>query len=86
MDKLFSRRFERPIILTRHAMLRMSERKINADTLVDIIDNGQTRFRDPTHLWAFKDFPARHDNLLCVVLVLEEAVVVKTVMHHFELS
>ncbi len=26
------------------------------------------------------------DNLLCAVLVLEDCVVVKTVMHHFDLS
>jgi hypothetical protein len=29
------------------------------------------------------DDTERHDNLLCAVLVLEDRVVVKTVMHHF---
>jgi hypothetical protein len=84
--ELFSQRFARRIIVTRHARLRMAERNIDDHMLVDIIDHGQTRFRDPTHLWAFKHFPARNDNLLCTVLVLEDSVVVKTVMHHFELS
>jgi hypothetical protein len=29
--------------------------------------------------------PQRSDNLLCAVLVMEDAVIVKTVMHHWEL-
>jgi hypothetical protein len=83
VPELFSQRFERRIIVTRHARLRMAERNIDDQILVDIIDHGETRFRDPTHLWAFKHFPERADNLLCAVLVLEDCVVVKTVMHHF---
>lgn len=80
---MFSARFQRRIVVTRHARERMSQREISDDVLVDVIDNGETRYRDATHLWAFKEFPERHDNLLCAVLVLEDAVVVKTVMHHF---
>jgi hypothetical protein len=60
----------------------MSQRGISDGVLVDVIDNGETRYRDATSL-GFKEFPERHDNLLCTVLVLEDAVVVKTVMHHF---
>ena len=63
----------------------MSERNIADAMLLEVIDRGETRYRDSTHLWAFKDFPERNDNLLCAVLVLEDAVVVKTVMHHFSL-
>lgn len=80
---MFSARFQRRIVVTRHARERMSQRGISDDVLVDVIDNGETRYRDATHLWAFKEFPERHDNLLCAVVVLEDAVVVKTVMHHF---
>ncbi len=63
--------------------MRMREREINDEMLLEVIESGDTRYKDDTHLWAFKDFPARHDNLLCAVLVLEDCVVVKTVMHHF---
>lgn len=86
MPEPFSQRYNKRIAITRHARQRMGERNIDDDMLVDIIDNGQTRFRDPTHFWAFKHFPERNDNLLCAVLVLEDCVVVKTVMHHFVLS
>lgn len=62
----------------------MVERDISAAMLIEVIDSGGTRYKDATHLWAFKEFTQRHDNLICAVLVLEDCVVVKTVMHHFE--
>jgi hypothetical protein len=85
MDAMFSIRFQRSVIITRHARIRMSERDIPDAMLLEVIDCGETRYRDDTHLWAFKDFPERNDNLLCAVVVLEDAVVVKTVMHHFSI-
>ena len=85
MNAMFSVRFNRPVVITRHALERMVAREISETMLLDVIDNGETRYRDSTHLWAFKEFPERHDNLLCAVVVLEDAVVVKTVMHHFSL-
>lgn len=62
----------------------MAERNVSEVELIAVIDTGETRYKDRTRLWAFKHFPERHDNLLCAVLVLEEAVVVKTVMHRFD--
>jgi len=63
----------------------MRERAIADEMRAEVIASGETRYRDATHLWAFKEFPERHDNLLCAVLVLEDAVIVKTVMRHFAL-
>ncbi len=83
MDSMFSVRFARPILIARHERERMIERTISDEMLLEVIDSGETRYRDATHLWAFKEFPARHDNLLCAVVVLEDVVIVKTVMHHF---
>jgi len=80
---MFSVRFQLPIILSNHAKIRIIERNISAAMLLEVIDSGGARYKDATHLWAFKEFPERHDNLLCAVLVLEDCVVVKTVMHHF---
>ncbi len=85
MNAMFSIRFNRPVVITRHALERIVARDISETMLLDVIDNGETRYRDSTHLWAFKEFPERHDNLLCAVVVLEDAVVIKTVMHHFSL-
>ncbi|MDD2989210.1 MAG: DUF4258 domain-containing protein [Zoogloea sp.] len=83
---MHSHRFDRPIILTRHARLRMDERNISEAELLSVIDTGETRYKDAVHLWAFKHIAERADNLVCAVLVLEDAVVVKTVMHHFSLE
>jgi hypothetical protein len=46
--------------------------------------NGDTHVQ-PALLSPDYSHPSRPDNLLCAVLVLEENVMVKTVMHHFEL-
>ena len=56
------------------------------DQLLVVVDTGDTRFKDDTHLWAYKNLPDRTDNLVCAVLVLEDVVVVKTVMHEFVLE
>lgn len=83
---MFSVRFQRLVVLTQHAKVRMGQRSISMDELLVVIDTGDTRFKDDTHLWTFKNLPGRTDNLVCAVLVLEDAVVVKTVMHEFVLE
>ena len=83
---MFSARFSRPVVITLHAEKRMLERGISRETLIDIIDTGTTKYRDETHLWVYKNYQNRSDNLICAVLVLEHSVVVKTVMHHFTVS
>jgi hypothetical protein len=80
-----SKRFERPVIVTRHAAQRMTERGISDALLLRLIDEGQTRYTDEVRLWAWLDVPERSDNLLCTALVLEHAVIVKTVMTNWEL-
>ena len=80
---MFSNRFQRLVVISSHAKIRMTERDISEAMLLEVIDSGDTRYKDAIHLWAFKEFPERHDNLLCAVLILEDRVVVKTVMHHF---
>ena len=83
---MFSTRFARPVVLTHHARQRMDERGVSQAELLQVIDVGQTRYKDDTHLWAYAQLPGRRDNLICAVLVLETAVVVKTVMHAFSLE
>ena len=63
----------------------MAERVVSEAVLLSVIDEGQTRYSDESRLWAWCFLPERQDNLICGVLVLEESVVVKTVMHHWEL-
>ena len=49
-------------------------------------DTGDTRYKDESHLWVSKHLAGRTDNLICAMLVLEDTVVVKTVMHAFTLE
>ena len=80
-----SLRFGCPVIVTRHAAQRMAERSVSDALLLRVIDEGAIRYKDATHLWAWLDVPGRNDNLMCAVLVLDDALIVKTVMHHWEL-
>ena len=57
ISSMFSIRFQRSIVITGHARLRMVERNVSDAMLLEVIDLGETRYRDETHLWAFKDFP-----------------------------
>lgn len=81
---MFSARFNRLVVVTRHAVQRMAERQIDEALLLRVLDEGETRYSDAARLWAWLAVPGRDDNLLCAVLVLEDVVVVKTVMHHWE--
>ena len=82
-----SQRFQRHIYVTRHARQRMEERNIDDARLLDLIDFGETRYKDAARLWIYKSFADRDDNLLCVAaLLLDDTLVVKTVKHRFQLS
>ena len=64
----------------------MSERNISESLILDLIETGEIRKKDEVRLWIFKSYNDRNDNLLCVAVVVEACLVVKTVMHHFELE
>jgi hypothetical protein len=82
-----SQRFRRSILVTIHARRRMAERGIDDARLRDLIDTGKTRYKDAVRLWIYKEYVDRDDNLLCVAAsLLGDTLVVKTVMHRFQLS
>ena len=64
----------------------MAQRAIDEILLLDLIDSGDARYNDAARLWIYKSYAGRDDNLLCVAVILQEdALIVKTVMHHFQL-
>jgi len=81
---MFSTRFQRSIHITRHARIRMIERNMDDAVVLDVIETGRAKYKDASHLWLFKSVVGRHDNLLCAAVVLDDVLVVKTVMHHFD--
>ncbi|WP_198321060.1 DUF4258 domain-containing protein [Azohydromonas aeria] len=48
---MFSVRFNRPVIITRHAQQRMQEREISLELLLQVIDTGHVRYSDEVRLW-----------------------------------
>ncbi|MGE1070922.1 DUF4258 domain-containing protein, partial [Pantoea agglomerans] len=80
-----SARFQLNVVITTHAARRMAERDVDEALLLRMLDEGGLRYQDATHLWAWLDVPERADNLLCAAVVLDDALIVKTVMHHWEL-
>jgi hypothetical protein len=65
----------------------MDERGIDDVRLRDLIETGETRYKDAVRLWIYKKYADRDDNLLCVAAtLLGDALVIKTVMHRFQPS
>jgi len=83
---MFSARFQLPVHITRHARMRMLARNMNDALVLDVIETGTVKYKDASHLWVFKSILGRDDNMLCAAVVLEGVLVVKTVMHHFDLE
>ncbi len=81
---LQSKRFDGlEIVLTTHAQQRAFERGISLELIQDIVDSGTQQEAGPGHFWFYKHVPARDDNLLCVAAVMDNVLVIKTVMHHW---
>jgi hypothetical protein len=83
---LWSQRFNKAIRLTYHAKARMQERQISEALLLDLIEHGDTKFKDEKHVWFFKNYAERADNLVCAATVIDEAIIVKTVMINWHLE
>ncbi|HPQ97045.1 MAG: DUF4258 domain-containing protein [Thiothrix sp.] len=81
-----SERFGKPVILTRHAVERMKSRHISPDELQVLVEYGQIKYKDEEHLWIYRAFPEREDNLLCAAAIERNNLIIKTIMTHWELS
>ncbi|MGM0692285.1 MAG: DUF4258 domain-containing protein [Pseudomonadota bacterium] len=77
-------RFELDVQITRHARERMAERRIDESELLALLENGVTRYKDEVRLWIAKEYPGRKDNLVCAAVILDDKLVIKTVMHHLQ--
>ncbi len=73
-----------------HNFLRSKEifpgRQISQELLYDLIETGIATYKDERRLWLSKAYSDRDDNLICAAVVLEDELVVKTVMHRWELK
>ncbi|WML90677.1 DUF4258 domain-containing protein [Thiothrix lacustris] len=83
---MISKRFNKPVILTHHATEQMAERQIDEKTLTDLIESGDVKYKDEQHLWIYKAYPNREDNMLCAAAIERNNLIIKTVMINWELS
>lgn len=81
---MYCQRFNLAIKVTRHARERMVQRGISEAQLIDLLETGELRYKDDRRLWVAKTFASRSDNLVCAAVILEDKLIVKTVMHHFQ--
>ncbi len=79
-----STRFNLPVVLTEHAKARMLERDIGEALVLELIESGTEKDAGNGHYWFYKRFGNRSDNLLCAAAVVDNVIVVKTIMHHWE--
>lgn len=84
MAVMFCKRFGLEVYFTRHARERMVQRRISENEMIDILETGEIRYKDSVRLWIAKHMPERKDNLICAAIALEDRLIVKTVMHHFQ--
>lgn len=61
----------------------MAERRIAEALLLELLEKGEPRYKDSERLWIAMNVTGRQDNLICAAVVLEDRLVVKTIMHHF---
>lgn len=83
---MFSERFQKNIQITDHARQSMAKRGIDEGLVLEIIETGETNYKDDLHLWIYKHIPMRDDNLLCVAAVDAQAIIVKTVMTNWKIK
>lgn len=83
---MISKRFSKPVVLTYHAAKQMAERQIDEETLADLIESGDVKYKDEQHLWIYKSYPVRQDNMICAAAIERNNLIIKTVMINWELS
>jgi hypothetical protein len=83
---MISPRFNKSVVLTHHALEQMAQRQIDEMTLYDLIESGEIKYKDGQHLWIYKTYPDRRDNMLCAAALERNNLIIKTVMIHWELN
>lgn len=84
MNSWHSERFGKPVHLTHHAIDRIARRGLTEVEVRDLIETGDVKHKGDEHLWIFKSFADREDNLICAAVISRQALIVKTIMTHWE--
>ena len=86
MNTWESLRFGKRVQLTHHAVDRITRRGLTQALIQELIETGAVKQKDEEHWWIFKAFAGRGDNLVCAAVLSRQALIVKTIMTHWEES
>jgi len=79
-----SQRFGKQVHLTHHALRRMEQRGLSREVVMDLIETGTVRQKDAEHWWICRAVEGRPDNHVCAAVLSRQALIVKTLMTHWE--
>lgn len=82
----FSARFTRNVWLTRHARSALEKRGLEEETVLAVIETGEITEKGDGHYWIHSSVQDRTDNQICAAVVVDTAVVVKTVMVNWQVK
>jgi len=82
----FSARFARNVWLTRHARSALEKRGLDEETVLAVIETGEIIEKGDGHCWIHSSVQDREDNRICAAVVIDTAVVVKTVMVNWQVK
>lgn len=71
--------------MTDHARERMVERNVDEALLLELVESGHIVPMDAGHLFIYRHFADRRDNLVCAAAVEDGSLVIKTVMVNWTL-
>jgi len=57
---MYSNRFLLEVRLSQHARLRMVERDISEEIIIDLVETGATQYKDEKRLWIYKAYSDRN--------------------------
>ena len=80
----FSARFARNVWLTRHARSALEKRGLDEEMVLAVIETGEIIEKGDGHCWIHRAFQGRADNQICAAVVIDTAVVVKTVVVNWQ--
>lgn len=84
-ESFHSARFDKNVWLTNHPIESMAKRAITLSEVKRVVEDGVWSARDDRHSWLSLHFPERDDNLICAAVLMGDAVILKTVMIHWQL-
>jgi hypothetical protein len=64
----------------------MAKRSVTEEMLYDLIETGDIRHKTDTNVWIYKQYLNREDNLICAAAILNQAVIIKTMMINWKLE